>query len=422
PAAPVLWASLSDELTTVPVDFSTKPSITPAKRSSYRNQPMAVVDAAVRPKRRIRPWMWGVALVAFLGFGGVAGFIIFGDSRTTTTVTKPGAVPARTWLVQKGDSSKPDTVSTLTMALQKASPGDVIRILDDEIDDGPVAINNPKRLKDIVIESGVENRPVRWIPPAPSSVKPVPLLELRDVEGVTLRNITINLRGQYEIGVSLSGYIPGTTLTGIEVLEPKLTGFRLATSGDQQRPVQLVRCRVAAKGDILAAVVLAGTSKLATRNLTIKDCRFEGPGQTAVRIEGLVLNVELNNNRVFRWKNAIVLGGDPPASSMKLAARGNTFAEIGEAAIRLDQEYKGEKPHEFVIENNLFLQTKSILQGPSDLLPGWKFESNSRDRTTGVGRVKATVKDLGEIKLNTDATEPAAFLIGPTGAKPVPSP
>ena len=326
-----------------------------------------------------------VGAVAVLGIvvGGAVGYFAFFRGKQPP-VTAPGE--PKTWYVSRTPGPDPDrTLATLRGAFDQAGPDDRIVILDDRLDEPPVALTDAGgKKKGVKIEAGNLARSVAW---APRGTRPA-ALEIGAVENLRVSGLVLELGGQLDTGVAIVRGAPGMVIENVTVRGPKGTGFRLVgCAGDtgRGRALQVVRCRVAAEEKIDAAVLLTDGA----RDVVIAGNRLEGPGGTAIRVVGAVQDVEVRNNRVFKFETGVQVLATPrltPEAPFSLTVANNTFHTLTAAGLSTDTPLGG-KQQLLALTKNYFAATKQIATSTAPAVPGLKASENARDPATKEGKV-----------------------------------
>jgi serine/threonine protein kinase len=349
-----------------------------------------------------------VAAVGVLATASVAALALY----FTVFSSRPdanSADAARTWYVKKSGPG-PDadhTLATLAGAIDRARPDDTVLILDATIDDPPVRLSDAGKgaKRGLKIQPGPGVGPVRWTPRYAGKANG-PALELSYVEGVTVRDLVIDLRGVGETGVAVNFNSPGLTLENVTVLNPRVSGFRLQQLvADAARPAVVRGCRVTTTGRYEAGVVLlSGVSS--TR---LVGNRFEGPATAGIDVQGQAVELEVRNNRFWNCDTGILFSGKLSADrpfDVKIVH--NTIVTSGVAGVTCEHALTGPR-QELTVERNYFAAVKVILSGLPTRPKGLKTAGNARDPATGEGPVSTdavvvTPDPLKPPNPNDDAT------------------
>ncbi|MGE3803293.1 MAG: beta galactosidase jelly roll domain-containing protein, partial [Gemmataceae bacterium] len=110
-----------------------------------------------------------------------------------------------------------------------------------------------------------------------------------------------------------------------------------------------------------AALLVAGNPKMIspTRNLVVKDCRFEGPFQGAVVIDGRTEKCTFTHNRFFQNAIGFQYKTSSPRHSVQLTIDGNTFCQLTHA-FYLEDGLNYIDPNSLTIQNNLFSRCNGL--------------------------------------------------------------
>jgi serine/threonine protein kinase len=384
-----IWEELTSETQTdakTDTDRPRKPAAAPPPRR--RNRP----DTPPNRRRILFLALGGGLLLTLLGVGA---YVLFGKKSSTDTQTSAGG---RTWYVAPaGNGPDPDrTLTTLRGALEQAGPNDTVMILTDRLDEPPLRLADAGRgaKKGITVQAGTPSGTVVWSPRATG--RGMSALELIAVEDFHLSGLILELGGSVESGIAVVGSCPGLTLDGVTVQNPKTAGFHFQRAiGEADRPIRMHKCRVVAGPKLDAAVLFTLGNKL----IQVENCRLEGPGQDAVKIDGIVLETELRDNRIYNFDVGVQLTGKLSATaSYSLTVANNTFHTLGKAGLAVEHPLSGPKQH-LTLTQNYFAHTKQILTSPALKLPGLKASENARDATTKDGKLKPAALPVPDYNL-----------------------
>ena len=307
------------------------------------------------------------------------------------------------------------TVSTLREALLNAGTGDTIVIAEPRIAEPGLKIDK-NRHKDLTIESGTpDGKPavIEFL-----GVKGGVMLEVpTGIEGLRVRNVEFDGKGQAECGVQVYGVVTGTTFEGVTVRGVQIVGFSLLNvRGSPDRPVTLDRVRVVLAPTTDGGVVSVATGELTNKFITIKNSRFEGPGKSGIRFDGPALDVEVSNNRFFNLTSAISFVR-PVGKPSKGTIMYNT---VYQAAIGLQFEVppKDATPFEFKVAMNYFAHTPVLMEEPG-AVPWLAAENNLlvRNSTPGIPLLAAE-KRVTPCVPTQDPDDDATFLRFPATGFP----
>src|SRR5262249_54107762 len=131
----------------------------------------------------------------------------------------------------------------LKAALAQCVPGDTVVVREGRLSEGPLRVGG-SRHKDLTIESGLPagESPVIEFDPPPSAG--AFMLDVHQADGVRVRGIEFDGKGQAEVAVVVSGVAPGTVFGAITVRNVGQAAVRLnAATGEPTRPVTFEGCR-----------------------------------------------------------------------------------------------------------------------------------------------------------------------------------
>lgn len=364
-------------------------------------QPKALGDTARNPALQANPFgvvkpksrnQWQlVALIGLLLCGGtVAATLLY--YRMTAA---PGEFGKRKlYVTKRSNSPNPSqTYTTLRAAIEATSPGSVISILDEQLDEPaiPTIIGKGKDgTADCTIEAASDSKICVWRVVPTSGSPPASALEFQNVQGIKVVGLTIDCRGTTEFGVSVLGLCPGLTLERVTVANPNTAGIRLNNSGgDPNSPIRFDRLRIVAEADkpLVAGILLTAQANMPNKFIQVSSCRLDGPGTDAIRIAGPVQDVDLEGNRMGNWSNGLTFSsGMPPDAICKLKFVSNTLYQMSESAIRCETPMPKSVKGEVVLKQNLFVQCKEISRGPNGAIPGLNSSDNARDTISRDGK------------------------------------
>jgi hypothetical protein len=365
------------------------------------------------PRRRRRVLLLTV-VGGVLVLGLIAGAVAYLLSDRGPPPVVPAADGPTTWYVSSRGGPDPErTLPSLVAALDRAGPGDVIRILDERIEDpAPVRVSRQAGVeKGVRVEAGTPTKKVVWAPRLLSHDRG--LVEIAEVEDFTLSGLEFDLGGRVDHGVVVSRSCPGLTIEGVTVLHPAVTGFRFASAvGEAERPIRVSGCRVAAKSRVGAAVELTD----GTRGVVIENSRLEGPGGAAVKLDGTA-QCEVRNNRVFKFERGVYLTGDPRnPSAIDLTVGNNTFHTL---TTGIDIQPLSAALGRLSLTRNYFARTDEIASSPVGVVVGFQAAENGRDDRSEEGNLPADAA-VTKFPLDANPGNDARFLRPPAG-KPGPT-
>ena len=275
-------------------------------------------------------------------------------------------MPPRTITVaatQEGDHR------TIKAALDQATPGSTIRILDDATYNEAIVFANPSRMTGITLES-----------PARATVRPpataMSALLIQDTPGVTVRGLRLACATDQHV-VLLNGKLEGVSLEKLDVAQPgsslKAAVFLTeGTHGTPERPIRLSGLNLDAgtQGVVLAGMA-DGTPGASVR---IEGCRVKGQMVLAILVEA-VRDVTIADCIFTGGQIGLNLDLKQAGRSSGLTVRNNTFynntAWMGFESTDLDHK-------DILIERNLIAgcsQIRPSVQGLESVAPVW-FRDN----------------------------------------------
>jgi serine/threonine protein kinase len=416
PAAPMpppngaaaVWATLSDTHTAVGA-AADRPAADAGRSSRVSRRPAAARGGT-------KKLLLGAVLAAVALTGGAVGaYLAFGPKPERDGPGPPVPAPSRRLVV----SSRPGeehTYKSLRAALLKAVPGDTIVVAEPRLTEGSLQLDR-NRHKDLTIESANPDRPavIEFVGAKGGGV--VMLDVPTGVEGLRVRHVEFDGKGQAEHGVRISGLTPGATFEGVAVRGVQLTGFYLLNAtGSPDRPIALDRVRVVLAPTTEGGVVSHAYGELSNRHIAVRNSRFEGPGKAGVRFDGPTLDANLSNNRFYNLQAAVTFV-KPNGKPSKGTVANNT---IDKAAVGLHFQVpdKDGTAYEFRVAQNYFARTESLMKAPGPV-PGLTAENNLCDPQSGPGTPPLAAERRAAPVLPTpDAADDATFLRFPAAAPP----
>jgi serine/threonine protein kinase len=350
------------------------------------SRPMSAVRMA-SPTKRSRKRTAGVGLAAgvLLAAGGTVWWTRVESAPPLDRASASAAGVSDRGLVQQPASQRPATESqdtpgiivveqggSLAAAVSRAKPGERI-ILRGTIEE---AVSLAGGVGAGVRIEGDGDKPTIW--KAPADHDPAkPLLGIDGVEGLTVANIAFDGDGRAADLVVAHGRCFGLTLRHVEVRNFTTCGIMVTDGGDAARPVLLNEVRAVSGNGTAAGLSLGSADAVHVRN-----CRFEGPSQAAVRLSGPVANVEFSGNRV--WQPAAGLRFETDTNPVNVVVRENTFFEVA-TPLSFQTIPPVDKGSTVVVQRNLFAKPKqmvrfdTIRQVPETLRAGviWTDEADA---------------------------------------------
>lgn len=299
---------------------------------------------------------------------------------------------------------------------KRGSARPTIVLMDESHQELPIALTAPNsRLKELIVEAADPAKPVVWKTPAGSNVKT--LLVIRNLPGLTIRNVIFDAEGQMDYGLVLAGSLPGARLENVVVRGAKVAGIRFENvSAEDKKPCVLSKPTVIVSGEALAALhfTLPERSDVsAGRNsfIKIESGRFEGPAAAAALIDTALVSVEFVNNRFYHFQSGLAVR-QPTTLPWKLTVRNNTFHSITGNAFHA-AEFDLPVASDVSLSRNYFANVKGIAFVKNFAsLPNFKSTENFRDPQSGDGNIatKATPIDNYTMPAPSKEADNATFL------------
>jgi hypothetical protein len=237
----------------------------------------------------------GVAVAVVVGLVFGIGLLAFGG-HSGGRRAGPLTSSEHTLLVSR---RQPTAFKSVREALDKAAPGDHVRVVDEQIEE---QLYLERKLWDaeVVLESGLD-KPVVWT--APSRFEPDrPLVSLVNVGGLRIKGFMLDGEDRIQEGVRFLGHCPGLVLEGVQLKRFRAHDVHLMNcEGERNRKIGLVAVRTVA-GTAKRESAFAFTihknipAVQQTQELVVRDCRFEGPYEKPVQVTGVMDRVEWANN------------------------------------------------------------------------------------------------------------------------------
>lgn len=387
-----VWEVIAQD-TTDARKSDTAPVPEKVKEPSRRGVPVEVADSRKKKKLLIG----GIVAVLALA-GGLIAFLSSGknnDAKQSGTDSS-GAAPAtgpKTLYVTKGRSTLPDvTFTTLAAALKKTNPGDTILIVDEVHEEAPlkVASSGAGKFKGVTIDAGNPAKRVRFKIPDGGNYNLTNrgVIEIIAADGLTLKNLTIDAGDRADFAVIVQDAVDGLVIENCTVRAARTAAIRLEkTFAIPAAPLVLQSLLIQVNNPNCSGLQILGTSTTSASNIQIHNCRFSGPGWNAIHITGRASEVDIRNNRIYKFENGIQFQG--PDNNVQLKIVNNTFHTIGNQAtgsvIWINGMPPNSPPPEIVFEQNYCANIiKEILRGPSRM-PGLKAKNNGRDKDAKSG-------------------------------------
>src|SRR5262249_34679741 len=156
-------------------------------------------------------------------------------------------------------------------------------------------------------------------------------------------------------------------------------------TGDEGSPVRLSGLHIAPDREVTAGLLFEAFSDQACRHVRVAGCRFEGPCQAGIVVNGPLANVELSGNRFDHLTDGVLFRRAMPQPSVQLSVIGNRFRDIQRAALHFETTFPVEGSR-LVLEGNHFLRTGSLgltddfRPEPPDLNAQWIWSPESAQK------------------------------------------
>ncbi len=291
-----------------------------------------------------------------------------------------------------------------------------IVLMDEAHHELPIALTAPNsRLKDLIVEAADPDKPVVWTTPAGANVKT--LLVIRNLPGLTLRNVIFDAEGQMDYALVLAGSLPGARFENVVVRGAKVAGIRFENvTAEDQKPCVLSKPTVVVSGEALAALHFTVPERgdvSAGRNsfIKIESGRFEGPAAAAALIDTALVSVEFVNNRFYHFQSGLAVR-QPTTLPWKLSVRNNTFHTIAGNAFHA-AEFDLPVASDVALSRNYFAAVAgvAVVRNIANL-PKFQSVDNGRDAKSGDGNLPSKAKAIENYTMPAPAkgADDGAFL------------
>lgn len=259
-------------------------------------------DARRTAQRRTSKQLW-IALGAGVLVGSLVVVYIVWQFLGTTTARpqseKTGEAPApvvpksasRTWYVGKL-ASRPEQLTSIAAALEKAEPGDRIVVADRDVYQESLHFHSKHRQVTVEAPEGAILRP--------RSDQPVdePLVSIEHVEGVQVRGLILEGNGRLANGIRIRGSCPGLTLDQLKV-----------------------------RGFIEAGVRFSGARGAPGREITLRQMQWAGASAGAPRFPdaAVLFDNKSGPHAAVRLVRCDFVGGFAGTVVVRQALTGTTF-------------------------------------------------------------------------------------------------
>jgi hypothetical protein len=240
-----------------------------------------------------------------------------------------------------GGSGQPNIFSSLAAALAKAQPGDLIRVVDQIIEE-PLSVDDP-RLKNVAVQAFPKSgTSVLWRPPSNWDRKR-PLISLNDAEGLRINGFTIDGENRVDHLIKIQGQCPNLRLSRLQLRGFNDCAVRFQNAlGTEAAPVIVNRVRTTTgeQRGARAALIFTGDGHAdrlkVNEHILVADSRFEGPYEAGAVADSSLVKVEFQRNRFYQMKNSVSYLAAEPPYSLQLTLVSNTFAEVRDAALHFE--------------------------------------------------------------------------------------
>jgi len=406
-AGEAVWESLADlPFETTPVAADSADTVIPTPKSRrYRTLPGG------KQSKKLTYAVIGGSVVVLLGV--VLGVYFAFFNKSSAEPTTPGERSKRL-IVSKTPGGADPTFATLSEAIQRSAPGDTIVINEPTLTEPSLRF---VRKKDLIIESGLPGgKPVVIEFSSAGGGGSSSMIELQNTENVRLKNLDLDGKGVADHGVQITGIAPGLLIEGVTVRGVKTASFRLQTAAGQPgRPLTLDRVRAILTQSNEAGVIITvpATSTTVSRDIVIRNSRFEGPARAGVKCEGSLVDVEFSGNRFFRLDAGLVFTRVAEGRPYKALVNLNT---IYESKIGLQFPGDGVGKMDVTATRNYFAKTPAVVEGPG-VVGVVAIENGQRESGAGNGPLPTQPIDQPQLP-PPNPDDDATFLRFPAGAAP----
>lgn len=393
------------------------------------------------PKQGWPLWVWlALVIVGLAIFFSVAMYLVLKNRNAAATVPSAPVIAAksapkpagpRTWYVARNKLDGIDH-TTISQALQQASPGDTIVVTDRQTYQEALHLTpqtSSQGFSNITLkaEVGDDGKRARLIPP-PGHPPVKPLITIDQVEGFKLSGFLLDGDDAVQTTLNVKG-----RCTGLHLDDVRLEGFQqqgievdnLTGSGRREVRFDRVHVKQNAPQPASAAIRIRGTT---CDGLQLRHCRIQGSYQAAIWFGAPTQRFIMEQCRLFGGQGQAMLWSDamPANPRMNATIQQNTFWNF-ETGFAVDVPLKANDIY-MTVRNNLFYQVKNLLQidanktkmKPESLSGGWVGSGNVFDTAgskPGVANQipKFVTKGL-DFTLNTSPTPPADFLRYPANS------
>jgi serine/threonine protein kinase len=320
----------------------------------------------------------------------------------------------------------PDSRATVREALYIAQPGDRIAVADDEIEEALEDVVVSKFGNGVTIEGANSSHSVHWICPAPGDQangrKDEKFLAFRDVKDLHIQGFRFDGMNRVDDAVRIRSACPGLSFEDVsfEGFNRAAVVFADADGRTEGNTCILFnRARFLAGKEIPSAIqfiALQGDGR--NQGVAVKESRFEGPFQAAVRFSASAWRVEIASNRFYQCEVGILYERGDPARRLQANVQANTFYQISQRAIGFQAVPPEALPSRVGLTGNLFVLCSLIadLEAKDIYLEArqvFDISGNYRDAKSREGTLPLKCGLARNISLSTDPSDDAKFLGGP---------
>lgn len=362
----------------------------------------------------------GVGLaVAVLALALVAMYLL---SRGTDPVVEPPATqPSPTFVKPIGKTTlivarAGPGVRSVREALQKAKPGDRIEIRDDNWDEPFEFAAGGSYPPDLTIVGaiGLTKSRVTWKPPA-NHPNDQPWFRVNSGNGIKFENFNFDGENRVKFGIHASGSQYSFVDCWFRRFQD-VSVLLLDARAEGKGGAVFDRCRFVQENDPgngWATGIQFGTGDGTCDGVVVRDCRFEGQHQAAIRFVAPTVRATIERNRFYRSKNAFLSAKAEPARPLNANVFHNAFCDV-QTGFKFETAPTNPQDGPIAISGNLFDNTKTICQtdgaqiAPKDW-PGGTIWDRPIDPKVGVPQGDVRRFRLS-FDLPADAPLPAATL------------
>lgn len=388
--------------------------------SPLHNQPMEVYPAKEGPAKKekeesrgIPLWFWLALVIVMLSLL-LATVLYFvwrdrgkGNPADTkpipTSTSKTPATGKRTWYVARNKIDGIDQ-TTITAALQQASPGDTITITDRQTYAEALNLTprtSSKGLFNVTIQAeiGDDGKRARLVPP-PSHRVTDPLISIENIEGLKLTGFLIDGEGGVQTALEVKGKCVGLALDDLRVEGFQQQGILVdGLSGSVRREVNFDKLFIKQNNPqpAAAALRLQGAS---CEGLHLRYCKVQGLYDSAIVFAAPPERFMMEQCKLYGGKGKAIAWGDGIAANARMNAtiQQNTFWDFA-TGLSLEVPVNPTDIY-FSIRNNLFYQVKNVLQ-----IDAAKVKIQPDTLSSGMG-------GLGNV-YDTPASQPGSLALMP---------